>query len=374
MGSVRIIDGDGHIFEDAEGISKFMPSPYKEHGPYPLSRLFPPLDHLHSHLGTTPPGSFRRVGPEGWLEFLDDLGIETTVLYPTGGLGYGKITNLDQAIAVARAYNQWLRETYLMVSPRFKGMGLIPMQEPEAAVEELRYAVEQLGMCGAMLPSTGLNAALGAKEYWPVYREADRLGCALAIHGGCHSGLGMDNMNVYTPIHALGHPFGITIALGSIVFSGVFDKFPNTRIGFLEGGVAWLLVALERFDRSHETHRQYDPRGELGGPQPDERASDYVRKHIREGRLLVGCEGTEPDLFHAVKVAGGEAFVYSSDFPHEVNNEFCKHEIQEILDSDQLSSAEKEAIFHKNAERFYRIAPAVPVGAPQGQPATAAPS
>ena len=47
-------------------------------------------------------------------------------------------------------------------------MALIPLQEPEAAVEELRRAVEVLGMRGAMLPANGLRMNLGVKTYWPV--------------------------------------------------------------------------------------------------------------------------------------------------------------------------------------------------------------
>jgi predicted TIM-barrel fold metal-dependent hydrolase len=355
MTAARIIDGDGHIFEDADAISKFLPDPYRANAPYPMFKLFPPLDHLHSHLGTTPPGSFRRVGPEGWIEFMEDIGIEAAVLYPTSGLACGKITNLDQAIVVTRAYNNWLHDTYVARSPRFRGMALLPMQEPTAAAEELHRAVTELGMCGAMLPSMGLNAALGAKEYWPVYAEAERLGCAIAIHGGAHEGLGMDNMPVYPPVHALGHPFGIMIGMGSIIFGGIYDRFPKLRIGFLEAGVAWLLLCLERFDRSHETHRQYDPRGELLGPQPDERVSDYIKARIREGRLFVGCEGGEPDLIHAVKSVGGGAFVYSSDFPHEVNNEYVKEEIDEIMECEELTAGDKAGIFAENADRFYGL-------------------
>ena len=42
-------------------------------------------------------------------------------------------------------------------------MGLIPLQEPAAAVEELRRVVKELGMCGAMLPSTGIQAHLATR-------------------------------------------------------------------------------------------------------------------------------------------------------------------------------------------------------------------
>jgi predicted TIM-barrel fold metal-dependent hydrolase len=233
-------------------------------------------------------------------------------------------------------------------------MALIPLQEPEAAAQELRRAVEKLGFCGAMLPSTGLKDHLGAKDYWPVYQEADRLRCALAIHGGAHAGMGFDHLNVYTPVGAIGHPLGLLINFSGIIFNGVLDRHPGAKFGFMEGGVAWLLMALERFDRSHETHIQYNPRGELS-PGPDEKVSDYIRRHMDEGRLFIGCEGDEPGLSYAVGLIGSRTFVYSSDFPHEVNSQMCKRQIQELLQTQELPESDKENILSRNAERFYGL-------------------
>jgi uncharacterized protein len=347
---MRIIDGDGHVVEDEAAIRKFMPAEMRG-----LRALFPPLDHFHVFGGETPPGSFRRdVGPKEWIAFLDDLGIESTVLYPTWGLAYGRIFHHDWAIAATRAYNDWIHEQYLSGSTRFQAVALIPMQDPAEAVKELRRAVRELGFCGAMLPSTGLPDQLGAKAYWPVYAEADRLGCALAVHGGSHSGLGMDHMNVYPPVQGLGHPVGLAINFAGMLFNGVFDRFPNARFGFMEGGVAWVLMADERFERAHKTHIQYNPRGELA-PAWDKSVSDHIRKHIREGRLFFGCEGDEPLMAEAIRQLGGGAFVYSSDFPHEVNNETCKHEIAEFLGNAQIEAADKEAVMHGNAQLFYGL-------------------
>lgn len=359
MQTPRILDGDGHIIEDAEAIARFLPEPYKGSGNvHHLGRLFPPIDHLHSHPIETPfnPRMQRHfVGPEEWEEFLEDVGIETTVLYPSGGLAFGNVTDVDWAAALARAYNDWLHATYLEASPRFKGIALIPLQDPELAVAELRRAVTELGMVGAMLPSNGLPQHLGSKVYWPVYQEADRLGCALAVHGGNHDNLGFNDYNRYAPAHALGHPIGQLIAFGGLLFNGAFDKFPNARFGFMEGGVGWFLMALERFDRSHETHAQFDARGAFGGPRPDEKVSAYVKRHIQDGRLFIGCEGSEPTIGYAVKLTGNQPFMFSSDFPHEVNNVFCKHEIEEVLENDELSAADKAAILGENTRRFYRL-------------------
>src|SRR5579884_3565668 len=342
--ATRVVDGDGHVFEDHEGILAHMRSPYREIAQRRGS-LWPPLDHLHDGRAVeTPPMRDRRprVGPEGWLAFLDDVGIDWTVLYPTVALAYGKIVSLDYAVEVTRAYNNWLHETYLQFSPRFKGMAIIPMQDPEEAVKELRRAVTELGMLGAMMPSNGLPQPLGSKPYWPIYAEAERLGCALAIHGGCHDRFG------------LGHPWGLTINCASVVYNGIFDRFPGVRLAFLEGGIAWLLLCLERFHSSHETHFQYIPPGEYG-LREDQRPDRYIIEQIKAGRMFIGCETEELTMPFALKVVGNEPFLYSSDFPHEVTNASCKHDIAELAESDELSEQDKAAILHRNAERFYQF-------------------
>jgi len=352
----RIIDGDGHIIEDNAGIIAHMASPYREI----MQRkgvIFPPLDHLHAgRAAETPPQRDGRpaVGPEGWLAFLDDVGIEWTVLYPTQALACGKIVSLDYAVAVSRAYNDWLHHTYLKFDPRFKGMAIIPMQDPEEAARELRRAVTELGMLGAMMPSNGLPTPLGSKMYWPVFAEADRLGCCVAVHGGVHDRFGMDHMNMYVPVHALGHPWGLTVNCASIVYNGIFDRFARLRIAFLEGGVAWLLLCLERLHASHETHFQYIPPGEFGVREGEE-PSPYIIKQIQEGRFFLGCETEELTLPFAIKVVGNGAFIYSSDFPHEVTNESCKRDIAELMESRDITRDDKAAILYRNAERFYKL-------------------
>ena len=64
----------------------------------------------------------------GWLEFMDDVGIERAVLYTTEGLAFGKVIDGEFAVDVARAYNNWLYHNYLQKSPRFHGLGLIPFR------------------------------------------------------------------------------------------------------------------------------------------------------------------------------------------------------------------------------------------------------
>jgi uncharacterized protein len=353
-----VIDADGHVFEDYPALVRFMPEIFQRE----LARrrsIFPDLGHVHVQTGVSPPHSFNAVGPDGWLAFARDLNLAAAVLYPTFGLGFSAIANVQWARAAAHAYNDWLAETYLARDPLFRGMALIPTQDPAAAVLELRRAVGDLGMCGAVLPTSGFQAHFGRKEYWPIYREANELGCTIAFHGGAHDALGLDSMEVFAAVHALGHPFGILVNLAGLTFNGVFDRFPNVRFAFLEAGVAWLLTALERFAGSHAAFVPYDPDGELLQLATGETVADHLLRLLRERRIVVGVEGDEPLLPQAVQIAGAQAFMFSSDFPHEVNTEICRHEIEELRENHAIAPADAAAILATNAERAYGLDTAV---------------
>jgi predicted TIM-barrel fold metal-dependent hydrolase len=244
----------------------------------------------------------------------------------------------------------------LQHSARFRGLALLPQPvlNAKAAAEELGRAVGNLGMCGAVLPSNSLHAPpLGSPVYFPVYQAADELGCCVAIHGGVHGGMGMDGLDPYAAVHAIAHPLGQMISLASIVFNGVLEKFPKIKFGFLEAGVAWFLFCLERFDSSYESHVMRDLRGSYLSLQAGEKVSEYIIRHVKARRIFVGCEGGEPLLSAAVKMAGAEPFMYSSDFPHEVNSETCWRELNELIDNEGLSEDDKQAILYKNAIQFY---------------------
>ena len=83
--------------------------------------------------------------------------------------------------------------------------------------------------------------------------------------------------------------------------------------------------------------------------------ADYIRELIRDGRLVVGVEGGEAGLGYAIRVAGEQAFVFSSDFPHEVNTRTVQEEIQELQEKEEISASAKEAVLQRNAARFYGL-------------------
>ena len=351
---MRIIDADGHVNDRAslEDIAKFMPKKNQ------ITRIFPPFDHFHSFYLRPNHPTMMNPGADEWLRFLDDTGIEASIVYPTAGLAVGRIVSWEWAFAACQAYNNWLYERFTNMTPRIKGVALIPIQNVELAVRELRRAVKELGMSGGMLPSNGegLKSHLGDPLYWPIYEEAEKLGCCLAVHGGCHHHLGMDSFNVYYPVHALAHPLGIMIQAAAMLSHGVFDRFSGLRVAFLEGGAAWVPFLMDRLDRSYnECHQQLNLDGTpVTGPKPGESGSGYLKRHIDEGRIFVGFDCDDNGLGAAIRRAGAQPFLFASDFPHEVfDATSCRHEIDELLQREDVAAAEKEAVLSKNALRLY---------------------
>lgn len=354
--SQALIDSDGHIIENFDEIWTFMPTVYHE-AEYRMGKgLFPELDNVHISGGLRPEGSFDfSVDAQAWIRFADALNIESAVLYPTSGLAFGRARHVGWARAVAHAYNDWLAQYYLAKSRSLRGMALIPLQDIPAAVKELRRAVNELGMCGAMLPVSGLNGLLGDAQYRPIYEAADDLGCTLAVHSGSYAGFGLEQMNTLAGAQALGHPYGNMIHFVSMAINGIFDDYRNVRYGFLEAGAAWTLFLLERLNGSYHNFVPVDPDGQLVRLHPGESMREHLLEHFRNGRIFVGVEGDEPDLPYVVRQIGPQSFVFSSDFPHEVNLESCRHEVVELMENPELSTADKAAILHDNGARFYRL-------------------
>jgi predicted TIM-barrel fold metal-dependent hydrolase len=352
---MEIIDADGHINDHACGdeIAAYMPKGNQ------MAKLFPEFDHLHFRYLKQNRRATGNPSADDWRRFLDQTGISWTVLYPTAGLAVGRIVAPEWAVVACRAYNNWLYEKFVRRNSRLRAVALIPFQDIDAAVAELRRAVNELGMLGGMLPSNGeaIQGHLGNKIYWPIYEEAEKLGCSLAVHVGSLHHMGLDSFATYYPAHALGHPFSLMIQCGAMLAHGVFDRFPKLRVAFLEGGATWVPFMMDRLDRSyHDGHKQLDLQGELiGGPREGEKASDYFKIQLREGRIFAGFDCDDDGLNTAVEKGGRQSFLFGSDFPHEVFDAAkCRHEIDELLERNDLTREDKEAVLGGNARSFYR--------------------
>jgi predicted TIM-barrel fold metal-dependent hydrolase len=365
----ELFDADGHVMEDVPAIIEQMDEPWRTlrqrnlaHQLFQLHgmSIFPPLGYLSTIPVGGSPGMQTRgpketgLDPESWTYFLEAVGIQRTVLYPTLGLTTGRLRDLDYAIAVTRAWNDWMADTYLQhPSGRFQSAALLPLQVPSAAAEELERAVKELGFCSAVLPAHGLPNHLGSDVYSPVYEKAQELDVGLACHGGVHDGFGFDDFNAFAPVHALGFPFSLLISLGGMLSNGVFERFPGLRVAYLEGGSAWILLAAERFSESFKAARAVEGFRAFTLPHGTSMRK-YLAGLMQEGRIVLGCEGGEDQLANAIEYFECAPFMYSSDFPHEVSVVTCKEELEE-LNELPIDDESKRRLRGGTAREFYKL-------------------
>lgn len=341
----RVIDSDGHCVErDAEiaEYAAYRGVPLKGSGGIGAMPFFPSLD-----------GWFRVASdklaagdPDTWIRFLDETGIEATVLHPTSGLAFGLVQDPCWSESLARAYNDWLAARYMKADPRMKAVALVPLHRPEKAVDELRRAVEELGMCGAVLPAaTVLGKSYGHRDFHPIFKEAERLDCVITFHGAPSKGLGFDHFDKFIQVHTLEHPFAIMIQFTSMMFEGVFELFPDVRFAFFEAGIGWVPYMLDRMNE------EYEKRGRRWAPLLTREPAAYVE----HGNVYFSAEVEEGTIEYAATVVGEDRIMFASDFPHERDYEEFKEDPGILAARTDVSDALKTKILFDNANRFYRL-------------------
>src|SRR5262245_42294432 len=179
MTQFAVLDADGHITERQEQIVKYLDEPYRRR---PSASSFFPWDGWDRRMRGTL-GDWAGDA-ETWLRALDKGGMELAVLYPTLGLFMSFLRDREWAVALCRAYNTFLHEHFVKVSPRLHAVALLPIQDPDAAAVELQRAVRELGLVGAMLAADGQHV-LGDARVHGIYEEAHALDVMPRINASC---------------------------------------------------------------------------------------------------------------------------------------------------------------------------------------------
>ena len=354
----KAVDADGHIMESLAEMAEYAHPAVRELclNPQNFFRTpFPTLDGVHwpnpktyreeyGIMGDQEVASGnRKGGAEDWLEFLEKADVEYSIMYTSEGLTVGALRSVEYSIAVCQAYNDYVGDRYRNVSDKLRPMALIPMQSPKDAVVELRRAVNDLRLPGAMLPSSGLPLPLGHEYYFPVYEEAARLGCVLGVHGGPNGGMGLDALDSLAASHVIHHPMGLMIACASMIHSGIFEQQPDLKVTYTEGGSAWCTIFLDRMARNAELDADM--------LSFDKSFEDY----LTGGQILIGCEGEEPTLEHLIQRVGIEPFAFSTDYPHEVDFAAVRKQISETKELTFMNDQQKSAFLGDNARRFFNL-------------------
>ena len=348
MEQYRIIDADGHVMELDDQLRDYIGSPYKGLEWHQSLSFWPGLALDGYVRALRKPGGWagggRGPNAQDWIDFLDKNKIELTVLYPSLGLSHGVIQDLDWAVVLARAYNDWLYDRFIHVNSRLAGVALLPVQDSAEAAKELRRCVTELGMVGGVLPSVTLDGRpFSGPEFYPVWEEAQRLNVPISIHGGlCSPNLGLDLIRNFTAAHCLEHPFAQIRQLVSLIFGGVFELFPTLRFGVLECGVGWVPYMMDRMNEDFERKGQYSPRCKV-------KPSEYLNR----GNIFFAVEVGETALPLAAQVLPEEALFWSSDYPHERDQLDFSQDIPTLLQRKDLSDELKQKILFENPLRFY---------------------
>lgn len=354
----RVFDADGHVLEVDDELAEHYEGAYRAGRRQRTWSLFPSLDGWsRGFLVQRDDGQRRYMHTDGavWGEIIDELKLEGTVVYPTAGLGFGLMNDVAFATATATAYNNWLEERYCKADRRIFGAGLLPIQDPQAAVEELeRCKTRRVNFpVGLLCSRVASRRTFGDAFFDPIYEAAERLDMPLALHGAPSLGLGFDYFDEFVKVHALEHAVPLFIHPTDMILSGVFDRFPNLRVAFLEAGASWVPWMMDRLD--------YEYQGMMGG-RVRGRLKKKPSEYFLGDNLWFSMELEERrGLKYTLDAIGSERLFYASDYPHEPKDSEMRHELEEFLENESLTREARQNIVYNNAVHFYGLKAPSPV-------------
>jgi len=347
------IYADGHLVERESDVRKHLASPWDRRA----GGLFPSADQpwdmfLFGEITEQP--AFEAMSPAeeaaAWLRLMDEHGMETAVLFPTRAASISRMREQEFAVAVARAYNTCVAREYASISPRLRPVGVLPLQDPVRAADELHYAVTELGLVSFELSALHPAPGLGDRRYDPLWAEAQRLNVPLCIHGSRSpsTDIGGDRLATFAEVHAYGFTAGILLQFTSVLCQGVPVRFPGLRLAFLENGATWLPYYLDRLDE------HWEKRGAVEMPNLPDKPSAIFRR----SPLYVSIEAGERLLPETVEYVGDDHFLYASDIPHW-DNEFPEN-LAGLRNHPRLSRETKEKLLYRNAQALFGLGVAAP--------------
>ncbi len=137
-------------------------------------------------------------------------------------------------LETSRFFNDHVADSVVKDPKRFIGIGTVPLQDIEMAIAEMERCMGELKMPGLEIGSNINGINLGDPHFFPFYKRAEELGCALFVHPW--EMMGQDQMQQYWLPWLVGMPAETSRAICSMIFAGVFEKFPKLRVAFAHGG------------------------------------------------------------------------------------------------------------------------------------------
>ncbi len=221
------------------------------------------------------------------------------------------IRDENMAAAFCRAVNDWMRADWLERDPRYRASIVLPLQNPELAVEEIERCAADKRFVQVLALAMG-EVPLGKSQFWPVWKAAEKHGLAIGIHAGSsyhHATTGSGWPSYYLEDYAA-QSLAFHTQLGSFIAEGVFVKFPKLKLVLIESGVTWIGPYLWRLSKFWRGVR-------LEVPWIDRSPIEFVRDHVRLTIQPFDAPASGETVGRLMdQLQSDEMLLFASDFPH----------------------------------------------------------
>jgi aminocarboxymuconate-semialdehyde decarboxylase len=277
------------------------------------------------------------------LEMMEKAKIALAALDPSTQL-MGYDLRGEQAESWCSIYNECVKEFLDIYPGRFTAMAAVPIQEPERAARVLEHAITQLNFRGAYIATNVNHRYYDSEDFDPFWAKAQELDVLVFMHPD--NPAGTELMGSFGLRLVCGNPADTTFSLGVMIYSGVFDRFPNLKLCTCHGG-GFFPYHVSRFDREFVSGKQATRRADRPeAPRCAAAPSTYL-KNLYFDTLVYDVETLD---FLRRKV-GADHLLLGTDFPYVLGDWVCVDKIEAL----PCTEAEKQAILEGNARNLLKL-------------------
>lgn len=329
MNAAHIVDTHAHVgVPDAETLARNHPDYEMQRASAALRYQDPVTKAYMDAIGPVWAESLTNIDTR--IAWMDERSISHQVLSVNPGQYYSW-ANRELAAELVQTINTHLASVAGGHPDRFLAVATVSMQHPDLAAQQLRHAVEDLGMVGAQIPTNAGGRDLSDPAFDDLWRTAHELDCALFIHPmGCPEltqRLAPSYLN-----NIVGQPLESTIALSHIVFSGVLDRFPDLRICTVHGG-GYFPHYLGRPTHAYEV-------------RPDSHSMEHPPHYYLKNLWFDSVVHSPQVLNHLLDVVGVRRVVMGTDYPFDMGDESPSELLSEL---EGLTTEARSLISSDNA-------------------------
>jgi aminocarboxymuconate-semialdehyde decarboxylase len=297
---------------------------------------------LDETVGELSRGGFAQSITERVAE-MDDQGVDMQLITPTVGF-YQYAMDPGQAARIHRECNAEIAEIVAEHPTRFRGLAMPTMQDPATAIAEMAQAMSD-GFAGVVLSDHVWERTYDAAEFLPFFAAAEELGAILFFHQGGGDTCVSTRTEKYKLTNAVGNLVERTLLYGTLVFSGIMDRFPDLKPLLAHGG-GYTAYGIARMDKvagalEGPTGEMTPPFAEADGFLQKRPPSDYLARFHYDC-----CTYSGPALRFLIDTVGIDQVVLGTDYPAPM---FLKDPVRWVNGLSELSDAEKAAILVGNS-------------------------